>query len=137
MFAVARLITIALCAAILAGGAGWAVAAPAIGGCNTAACEQRVKARALQHRYQLAWRAAPSAVRAHLRRIAMCESTNNERAISPDGRYRGLLQFWTPTWQAMGGRRDPAAATRWEQWARGVRLYQSAGPGQWPVCQFR
>jgi len=107
------------------------------GGCESRACVERVKARYLEHRYQLIWRSAPVAVRAHLRRIAACESNGNERAVSPGGKFRGLLQFLQSTWEAMGGRGDPAAASRWEQWARGVRLYIAAGPGQWPVCQFR
>ncbi len=97
----------------------------------------RVKARALEQHYQLVWRDAPELTRTHLRRIAMCESTNNERAISRDGRFRGLLQFNIQTWATVGGRGDPAAATRWEQWSRGVRLYASRGPQPWPVCGFR
>ena len=113
------------------------VAAPANAGCQTKTCEQRVKHRVLEHRYQLTWRAAPPAMRAHLRRIAMCESTNNEQAVSANGLYRGLLQFDYSTWAIVGGKGDPAAATRWEQWARGVKLYRSRGAQPWPICKGR
>ena len=103
-------------------------------GCNTTRCEQRVKHRILEHRYQLAWRAAPAAMRAHLRVIAQCESGGDETAISANGLYRGLLQFDVRTFASVGGKGDPAAATRWEQWARGVKLYRSRGAQPWPVC---
>jgi len=116
-----------------------ALAAPtAIAGdaCGSA-CQQRVKAKALERHYQRAWSAAPATTRAHLRRIAACESTNNHRAVSRDGLYRGLLQFDYGTWATVGGHGDPAAATRWEQWARGTRLYRERGAQPWPVCRFR
>lgn len=112
-------------------------AAAAGGGCNTAACEQRVQARALERHYQRIWAAAPDAMRSHLRRIAACESTNNHRAVSRNGKYRGLLQFDYATWATVGGKGDPAAATRWEQWARGVLLYRARGSQPWPVCGRR
>lgn len=80
------------------------------------------------------WAKAPARVRSHLRVIARCESHGNHRAISQGGTYRGLLQFDYATWREVGGRGDPAAASRWEQWARGVMLYLRAGPGRWPVC---
>ena len=103
----------------------------------SSACERRVKAKALERHYQLVWRAAPAGTRAHLRRIAACESTNNHRAVSRDGLYRGLLQFDYGTWATVGGHGDPAAATRWEQWARGARLYRARGPQPWPSCGRR
>lgn len=107
------------------------------GDCSSRACVERVKARWLDRHYQRQWRSAPATVRAHLRRIALCESGGNERAVSPGGAYRGLVQFAPATWRAVGGRGDPAAASRWEQWARAARLYIRAGPGQWPVCGHR
>lgn len=112
-------------------------------GCEPAAascaspCADRVKARILEQHYQQVWRSAPPATRTHLRRIAACESDGNHRALSSDGRFRGLLQFNLTTWQTVGGTGDPAAATRWEQWARGVLLYRSRGPQPWPVCRYR
>ncbi len=106
----------------------------ATAGCQTKACDARVKARMLEHRYQLTWRAAPPAMRAHLRRIAMCESTNRETAISANGLYRGLVQFDYATFASVGGRGDPAAASRWEQWARAVMLYRKRGAQPWPIC---
>lgn len=118
-----------------------ALAAPAPAaardGCHSRACEARVKAKSLQRHYERVWSAAPAAMRAHLRSIARCESHGDERAVSAGGQYRGLLQFSYSTWASVGGRGDPAAATRWEQWARGVRLYRIGGPGHWPVCRSR
>lgn len=136
--AVAALTLVVASLAVLAGlGAAAALAGP---GCQSQACVERVKARGLERHYEEVWVAAPAAERAHLRRIAQCESGGDERAVSRDGRFRGLLQFLPSTWAAMGGRGDPAAASRWEQWARGVRLYETparagGGPGSWPVCQ--
>lgn len=104
------------------------------------ACAERVQARQAEHRYQRAWSAAPASVRSHLRRIAQCESGGDHRAISPSGQYRGLLQFSVATWRWVSGRyEDPAAQTRWRQWAMGVRLYtmRGGGPGHWPVCSRR
>ncbi len=106
-------------------------------GCRSSSCTQRVKARQLERAWERAWVRAPVAVRTHLRRIAWCESTNRHTAVSADGRFRGLLQFDYATWQTVGGRGDPAAAPRWEQWARGVRLYLSRGSQPWPVCGSR
>jgi len=100
-------------------------------------CQQRVKAKQLERHYQRVWSAAPAGMRAHLRRIAQCESGGNHRAVSSGGHYRGLLQFDYGTWGTVGGRGDPAAATRWEQWSRGVRLYRSRGAQPWPVCGLR
>jgi len=110
--------------------------APPVKHCGSA-CAERVRAKALERHYQRVWSSAPAAMRAHLRRIAQCESTNNHRAVSANGLYRGLLQFDFTTWGSVGGRGDPAAATRWEQWARGVRLYRSRGAQPWPVCKNR
>lgn len=106
-------------------------------GCNTRSCEHRVQARWLRQHYQHIWRSAPLTVRAHLRRIARCESHGDPRAISPSGLYRGRYQFAMTTWRTVGGRGDPARASGLEQDARAARLYRMAGPGQWPVCQWR
>jgi len=84
-----------------------------------------------------ATRAAPErpvAIPSHLAAIAQCESGGNPRAIGGGGQYRGLFQFDTATWQAVGGQGDPAAASVAEQVKRAQILYAQAGPGQWPVC---
>jgi peptidoglycan hydrolase CwlO-like protein len=73
----------------------------------------------------------------HLRQIAQCESGGNPRAVSPSGQYRGKYQFSVPTWRAVGGSGDPAAASEAEQDMRAALLYQRSGPGQWPVCGAR
>jgi hypothetical protein len=66
--------------------------------------------------------------------IAQCESGGNPSAVSPDGQYRGLLQFDYATWQSVGGTGDPAAASPAEQYKRGAILYARSGSAPWPVC---
>ena len=72
--------------------------------------------------------------RAVLERIAWCESRGNPRAIGGGGQFRGKYQFMQSTWESMGGRGDPAAASEAEQDYRAAVLFVRWGPGQWPVC---
>jgi len=67
-------------------------------------------------------------------RLRMCESTDNPRAISPQGWYRGLYQFDLRTWQGVGGSGDPIEADRSEQDLRARLLYASRGSSPWPTC---
>jgi len=76
----------------------------------------------------------PVAVPAHLQAIAQCESGGDPTAIGGGGLYRGKYQFSVATWQAVGGEGDPAAAPEAEQDRRAIILYNTSGPGQWPVC---
>jgi hypothetical protein len=76
----------------------------------------------------------PVAVPAHLQAIAQCESGGDPAAIGGGGLYRGKYQFSVATWQAVGGKGDPAAAPEAEQDRRAIVLYNTSGPGQWPVC---
>jgi len=76
----------------------------------------------------------PVAVPAHLQAIAHCESGGDPTAIGGNGLYRGKYQFSIATWQAVGGTGDPAAAPEAEQDRRAIILYNTSGPGQWPVC---
>lgn len=76
----------------------------------------------------------PVAVPAHLQAIAQCESGGDPTAIGGGGLYRGKYQFSVATWQAVGGKGDPAAAPEAEQDRRAIALYNTSGPGQWPVC---
>lgn len=66
--------------------------------------------------------------------LRMCESTDNPRAISPQGWYRGLYQFDLQTWGSVGGTGDPIDAPRDEQDYRAKLLYDSRGRSPWPVC---
>jgi soluble lytic murein transglycosylase-like protein len=91
-------------------------------------------ARACQVRHRK--RVAIRPYRAKLRRIARCESGNNPRAVNPSGKYRGMLQFDYQTWQSVGGRGDPAGASRLEQLYRGMLLYKRRGPAPWPHCGY-
>ena len=76
----------------------------------------------------------PVAVPSHLQAIAQCESGGDPTAIGGGGLYRGKYQFSVETWQAVGGKGDPAAAPEAEQDRRAIILYEQSGPGQWPVC---
>jgi peptidoglycan hydrolase-like protein with peptidoglycan-binding domain len=72
-----------------------------------------------------------------LQRIAECESGGDPTAVSADGRYHGKYQFSNPTWRAVGGTGDPAAASEAEQDQRAAILYRRAGTSPWPVCGRR
>jgi len=76
----------------------------------------------------------PVVVPAHLQAIAQCESGGDPTAIGGGGLYRGKYQFSVATWQAVGGSGDPAVAPEAEQDRRAIILYNTSGPGQWPVC---
>jgi resuscitation-promoting factor RpfB len=69
-----------------------------------------------------------------LERIAQCESGGDPRAISPGGTYRGKYQFDRQTWQAMGGKGDPARASEAEQDRRALALLRARGTSPWPSC---
>jgi resuscitation-promoting factor RpfB len=67
--------------------------------------------------------------------LAECESGGNPQAVNPSGKYRGLYQFSTATWQSVGGTGDPAAASVDEQTYRAQLLYNKTGAGQW-TCGY-
>jgi len=73
-------------------------------------------------------------VRAALERIAHCESKGNPRAIGGGGSFRGKYQFTYGTWNAVGGRGDPAVASEAEQDRRAAMLLRRSGTSPWPVC---
>ncbi|MCZ2804086.1 ubiquitin-like domain-containing protein [Modestobacter sp. VKM Ac-2983] len=66
--------------------------------------------------------------------LAACESGGRPTAVSGTGKYRGMYQFSTSTWAAVGGSGDPAAASADEQTMRAQMLYARSGAGQWPHC---
>lgn len=74
---------------------------------------------------------------AKLNRMAMCESTMNWRAVSPNGLYLGGLQFDAQTWRSVGGRGLPHQNPRIEQKYRAVLLIRRRGFAPWPVCGTR
>jgi len=81
------------------------------------------------------WPAVPGGpAPAVLARIASCESGGNPKSIGGGGQFRGKYQFMTSTWEAMGGKGDPAKASEAEQDYRAALLFVKWGPGQWPVC---
>jgi hypothetical protein len=96
-----------------------------------AAAKRRAEARRRAEANRLA---EAVAVPAQLQAIAQCESGGDPAAIGGGGLYRGKYQFSVETWQAVGGTGDPAAAPEAEQDRRAISLYNSSGPGQWPVC---
>jgi uncharacterized protein YabE (DUF348 family) len=66
--------------------------------------------------------------------LARCESGGNPRAVSSNGRYRGLYQFSMGTWQGVGGSGDPIDASAGEQTYRAKLLYKRSGRSPWPTC---
>jgi Transglycosylase-like domain len=79
-------------------------------------------------------RPIPPWLRATLEEIAHCESRGDPRAVSSGGTYRGKYQFDLTTWEAVGGRGDPAAAPEAVQDRMAARLYRMRGAAPWPVC---
>jgi len=69
-----------------------------------------------------------------LRRIAMCESGGNPRAVSAGGDYRGKYQFMRSTWRGLGGKGDPARAPEWLQDRLALKLYRRSRTAPWPSC---
>ncbi len=57
--------------------------------------------------------------------------------MSANGRYFGKYQFSKPTWRAVGGTGNPAAASEAEQDKRARILYRQRGASPWPVCGAR
>ena len=76
-------------------------------------------------------------VGAILARIAECESGGDPTAVSANRRYFGKYQFSKPTWRAVGGTGNPAAASEAEQDKRARILYRQRGAAPWPVCGGR
>lgn len=69
-----------------------------------------------------------------LYRVIPCESTYNPYALNHVGPFYGLMQFYPPTWYAMGGG-DWFSA--WWQGYNTAKLLHHASPGtQWPHCWF-
>jgi len=79
-----------------------------------------------------------------LNRLRMCESTDNYRAISWSGLYRGGYQFDYRTWNDVASRHfpwlvgiDPADAEPYWQDAMARALFSERGRQPWPVCGRR
>ena len=94
----------------------------------------RAAERADAGQRRIAAKPIPAWLRATLEAIAFCESRGDPRAVSPGGTYRGKYQFDRTTWNAVGGRGDPAAAPERLQDRMAARLYRMRGPAPWPVC---
>jgi hypothetical protein len=101
---------------------------------NAALAVQEAKRKLRTARRRAEPKPKPVVVPAHLQAIAQCESGGDPTAIGGGGLYRGKYQFSVATWRAVGGRGDPAAAPEAEQDRRAIVLYNTSGPGQWPVC---
>jgi hypothetical protein len=69
-----------------------------------------------------------------LKKIAMCESGGDPKAVSPSGRYRGKYQFDMETWHSVGGKGDPIDAPEWVQDKLALKLYRARGTAPWPNC---
>jgi hypothetical protein len=103
-------------------------------GCQTKKCANRIGAIWRDHHPKAHASSLVAPYRAWLNRVARCESSNNTRAISADGLYRGLFQFDLQTWHSVGGVGDPIDASRAEQELRAVLLLKRRGTSPWPVC---
>ena len=73
-----------------------------------------------------------------------CESTQNYRAVSSSGRYRGAYQFSIRTWDWVAGIHypelvgvDPRDASPSDQDKMAYRLYEINGWDPWPTCRKR
>ena len=72
-----------------------------------------------------------------MKKIAICESGGNPRAVSPSGKYRGKWQFSMDTWHSLGGKGDPAKASEYRQDKLAMKLYRAEGTKPWPECARR
>ena len=65
--------------------------------------------------------------------LARCESGGRSNADDPP--FYGLYQFRLGTWESVGGKGLPSAATAAEQTYRAQLLFKRSNwRGQWPVC---
>ena len=76
--------------------------------------------------------------------LRQCESTQNYRAISVSGRYRGAYQFSIRTWNWVAGKHypdlvevDPIDASPSDQDKMAYKLYEINGWDPWPTCKKR
>ena len=76
--------------------------------------------------------------------LRRCESTQNYRAISVSGRYRGAYQFSIRTWNWVAGKHypdlvevDPIDASPSDQDKMAYKLYEINGWDPWPTCKKR
>jgi hypothetical protein len=67
-------------------------------------------------------------------KLAVCESTNNPKAINPSHRYFGLFQFDLTTWHSLGYSGNPIQHSRATQTAAAVKLHNKRGWTPWPYC---
>lgn len=66
--------------------------------------------------------------------LRWCEASGNYQVTNFSGKYRGAYQFDQTTWETVGGKGDPAAATPAEQDKRAAILYATRGSSPWPYC---
>ena len=76
--------------------------------------------------------------------LRQCESTQNYRAVSLSGRYRGAYQFSVRTWDWVAGMHypelvgvDPIDAVPSDQDKMAYKLYEINGWDPWPTCKKR
>ena len=81
---------------------------------------------------------------AQWRALRQCESTQNYRAVSSSGRYRGAYQFSVRTWDWVASMHypelvavDPADAAPQDQDKMAYKLYEINGWDPWPTCKKR
>lgn len=100
--------------------------------CNTWRCVRRADRRALRRRLAR-WRRAIAPYRGWLASTRACESGGNYSTNTGNGFY-GAYQFTLSSWRAAGGYGYPHLASPLEQDYRAVVLLHIQGRGAWPVC---
>jgi len=93
----------------------------------------RLAARVRELRRGIAHQRRAATASPALEAIAACESGGNPGTNTGNGFY-GKYQFTLATWQSVGGRGNPAAASEAEQNQRAEILYAREGASPWPVC---
>lgn len=69
--------------------------------------------------------------------LGNCESGNNPKAISGNGKYHGAFQFSLSTWRSVGGTGSPTDFSYDYQLKLAKKLQAKSGWGQWPRCSRR
>lgn len=73
--------------------------------------------------------------------LRQCESSNNYRVVSRNGRYYGAYQFWPDTWDFVA--KDhyprllgvlPSLASPQDQDRMAYKLWEQRGDQPWPIC---
>lgn len=96
--------------------------------------KHRLKQSIRQHRSLLSFIKTATGYVEWLYPLRVCESTNNYRAVSASGTYRGAYQFDSGSWADAYGYHDPIDAPWYVQDARTATVRRERGTSPWPNC---